>query len=162
MHLNIRHSYIFFKYSLCFFIIELIIIPIFNITPIRFLGLGSSNWVSCMNSNIKQDLETLRPVKKSKNQVSAADLWMYRIWVLIRFVTAAIGGYALAVLSTIIISRVFIAHPVDAVMSATLLSFLLHVGAFIWVFMVNSHIKACLGILIPVAGLYAIHLAIGA
>ena len=115
-----------------------------------------------MNSNINQGVGTSRPVKKSKVQVSSTDLWMYRIWVGLRFATASLGGYALAVFSTLIITRLFINDPVNAVMSATLLSFCIHVAAFIWVFMVQSHIKACLGVLIPMVALCLFNLVLGA
>lgn len=41
-------------------------------------------------------------------------------------------------------------------MSATLVAFLLHTTAFIWVFMVNKTLKATLGIVVPCLVLFAL------
>lgn len=73
----------------------------------------------------------------------------YRLTILYRFVLAIFGGYALAVVSSLLLSVVFSNIPASAVMSATMLAFIIHCGIFIWVFMVNSTIKASLGVIIP-------------
>ncbi len=47
--------------------------------------------------------------------------------VLYRFALALLGGYLLAALSALTIAKVFIANPVNAAMSATLIAFVLTV-----------------------------------
>jgi hypothetical protein len=50
----------------------------------------------------------------------------------------------------------FIANPLNAAMSATLIAFCLNCAAFIWVFMVQKTLKATLGIAVPCIALYAL------
>lgn len=85
----------------------------------------------------------------------------YRFMVFYRFALALIGGYILASLSAIVIAQIFEAHRSSAAMSATLIAFSLHCGAFIWVFMVNKTLKASLGIIIPSIILFIIYKCLG-
>lgn len=74
----------------------------------------------------------------------------YRLQILYRFVLAIFGGYALSVLTAIVISLGFPSLQASAVTSGTMLAFIIHCAVFIWVFMVNSVIKASLGVIIPI------------
>ena len=85
-----------------------------------------------------------KPAKKKKVDTPLS----YRLMVLYRFALALLGGYLLA--------KVFIANPVNAAMSATLIAFCLNCAAFIWVFMVQKTLKATLGIAVPCIALYAL------
>lgn len=86
-----------------------------------------------------------KPVKKRLLPLS------YRLHVLYRFILAIFGGYALAVLISVVVSLAFPSVQASAVMSATMLAFIAHCGVFIWTFMVNSVVKASLGVFVSIA-----------
>lgn len=92
------------------------------------------------------------PTKQSVN----TSLIGYRFMIFYRFALALIGGYVLASLSAVVIAQYFIEYRASAAMSATLVAFLLHTTAFIWVFMVNKTLKATLGIVVPCLVLFAL------
>lgn len=73
----------------------------------------------------------------------------YRLGVASRAIAAIIGGYALAAASTAVLSLVLPLPRVDAVMTATLLSFTVYTCAAIWVFAARDALRAWLGIGVP-------------
>jgi len=73
----------------------------------------------------------------------------YRLGVASRAIAAIIGGYALAAASTAVLSLVLPMSRVDAVMTATLLSFTVYTCAAIWVFAARDALHAWLGIGVP-------------
>jgi len=73
----------------------------------------------------------------------------YRLGVASRAIAAILGGYALAAASTAVLSLVLPLPRVDAVMTATLLSFTVYVFAAIWVFAARDALRAWLGIGVP-------------
>ncbi|AOA58373.1 hypothetical protein [Acinetobacter larvae] len=82
----------------------------------------------------------------------------YRLKIFYRFILALVGGYLLASFSAMFISLAFSQHPASAVMSATMLAFIIHCAVFIWTFMVNSTLKASLGVIIPIIMAYLIYI----
>lgn len=64
-----------------------------------------------------------------------------------RIVAALLGGYALAALSSVAMLALPM-NKVQAVITGTLLSFLVYAGAVIWVFAVRSALKAWMGLII--------------
>lgn len=80
----------------------------------------------------------------------------YRLGVASRSVTAIVGGYLLAALSTMLLSVCLPMARVEAVMTATLLSFAIYTCAVMWVFATGSALRAWLGLLIPGAVMAAI------
>lgn len=73
----------------------------------------------------------------------------YRLGVASRAIAAILGGYALAAASTAVLSLVLPLPRVEAVMTATLLSFTVYVCAAIWVFAARDALCAWLGIGVP-------------
>lgn len=73
----------------------------------------------------------------------------YRLGVASRAIAAIVGGYALAAASTAVLSLVLPLPRVDAVMTATLLSFTVYTCAAIWVFAARDALRAWLGIGVP-------------
>lgn len=73
----------------------------------------------------------------------------YRLGVASRAIAAIVGGYALAAASTAVLSLVLPLPRVDAVMTATLLSFTVYTCAVIWVFAARDALRAWLGIGVP-------------
>ena len=73
----------------------------------------------------------------------------YRLGVASRAMAAILGGYALAAASTAVLSLVLPLTRVDAVMTATLLSFTIYTCAAIWVFAARDALRAWLGISVP-------------
>ncbi|RBA23552.1 DUF3649 domain-containing protein [Herminiimonas fonticola] len=73
----------------------------------------------------------------------------YRLGVASRAIAAILGGYALAAASTAVLSLVLPLPRVDAVMTATLLSFTVYTCAAIWVFAARDALRAWLGIGVP-------------
>jgi len=110
-----------------------------------------------MNNSVQLDVAAAtesRPLRsKAKTKKQPISL-SYRGMIFYRFCLALLGGYALASLSAMVIAELFSKDRVDAVMSATLLAFVLNCAVFIWVFMVNKTLKASLGILIPCLALF--------
>ena len=98
-------------------------------------------------------------VRRKKPPTSS--LFSYRLMIAYRFLLALVGGYILAVLSSLVIAQTFASHKGSAAMTATLLAFVIWAGAFIWVFMVNKTLKASLGIFVPMLGLYLLYQGLG-
>lgn len=93
----------------------------------------------------------LKPkINSSKNVNSSARL-RYRLMIFLRFVLAIFGGYYLAAISATVLGMSFSSEPLkaNAVLSATMLAFVLYCAVFIWVFMVSSTLKAWLGVIVP-------------
>lgn len=93
----------------------------------------------------------IRERVQKKAQVGADTVLRYRWMIFTRFVLAIFGGYYLAAIVAMCIATLFNSEPYQAyaVLSATMLAFVIHCAAFIWIFMVNSTLKAWLGIIIP-------------
>ena len=111
-----------------------------------------------MNSTTQIDAlvhsEKVRPKPARKKKVDTP--LSYRLMVLYRFALALLGGYFLAALSALTIAKVFIANPVNAAMSATLIAFCLNCAGFIGVVMVQKTVKATVGIAVPCIGVYGL------
>ncbi|MDO8304206.1 DUF3649 domain-containing protein [Herminiimonas sp.] len=73
----------------------------------------------------------------------------YRLGVASRAVAAIVGAYAMAAASTAVLSLALPMPRVDAVMTATLLSFIVYTCAVIWVFAARDALHAWLGIGVP-------------
>lgn len=73
----------------------------------------------------------------------------YRLGVASRTVAAIVGAYAMAAASTAVLSLALPMPRVDAVMTATLLSFTVYTCAVIWVFAARDALHAWLGIGVP-------------
>jgi len=63
-----------------------------------------------------------------------------------RIIAALLGGYALAALASVAVLALPM-NKVQAVITGTLLSFLVYAGAVIWVFAVRSALKAWIGLI---------------
>lgn len=100
--------------------------------------------------------------KKNSQTKPKPQLLAYRCMIAYRFILACFGGYLLASLTAVAIADLFIEHGSSAAVAATLIGLCLHVGAFIWVFMVNQTLKATLGIFIPSLMLFALTQFLGA
>jgi apolipoprotein N-acyltransferase len=74
----------------------------------------------------------------------------YRRGVASRAIAAILGGYVLAALSTALLALALPMPRVDAVMTATLLSFTVYTCAAIWVFAARDALRAWLGVGVPV------------
>lgn len=87
----------------------------------------------------------------------------YRLGVASRAIAAILGGYALTAASTAVLSVLLPMARVDAVMTATLLSFTVYTCAAIWVFAARNAWRAWLGIGVPTVvmglGLYLLRSA---
>lgn len=79
----------------------------------------------------------------------------YRLAVFSRAVAAIGGGYLLAALTTALLALCLPMARVDAVITATLLSFAIYTCAVLWVFATRSALRAWLGLLLPCAALAA-------
>jgi hypothetical protein len=71
----------------------------------------------------------------------------YRLAVLSRVGAAAIGGYALATVSSILLSHVLPMPKAQAVLTGVLISFAIYTCAIMWVFSVSTATKAWSGLL---------------
>lgn len=71
----------------------------------------------------------------------------YRLAVASRALAAAVGGYVLAWFATIVLSLAWPAPKAQAVMWATMISFLVYALAVIWVFATRSAARAWAGML---------------
>jgi hypothetical protein len=101
------------------------------------------------------------------NKQAAASSWlsqkaMYRWMVFSRVIAGFIGGYILTAYITMVLAQLFPMSRADAVVLASLLSYLWFCIAIIWVFAVKSAVKAWLGILGAIALFAAIHYSIKA
>lgn len=65
-----------------------------------------------------------------------------------RIVAAAVGGYVLAVMASIVVAEGLPTAQFDAVMAGVLLSFLFHLGIILWVFAVRCIRWMWLGLLV--------------
>jgi len=70
----------------------------------------------------------------------------YRAGVAVRALAAIFGGYALTAIAMALLARSVPASRVEAVMTATLLSFLCYACIVMWVFAVRSAARACIGL----------------
>jgi hypothetical protein len=66
-----------------------------------------------------------------------------------RALTAIFGGYAFASISVVFLSFVLPMQRAEAVMTATLLSFAIHVVAALWAFAARTALRAWIGLLVP-------------
>lgn len=80
----------------------------------------------------------------------------YRLGVASRSVAAIVGGYVLAALVTMLLSVSLPMARSEAVMTATLLSFVIYTCVVMWVFATGSALRAWLGLAIPAAVIAAI------
>lgn len=103
---------------------------------------------------------TENPSGKTRQKVKP-NLFAYRFMIFYRCVLAGVGGYILASLAAMLIAQTFSEYQSSAAMSATLIAFVLHTCAFIWVFIVHKTSKATLGIIIPVIALYVCYQLLG-
>lgn len=111
---------------------------------------------SHLELSVDQPTSAKRPSSPAKTKVQPK-LTAYRFMIFYRFLLALIGGYVLAALAAMLIAQGFSDYRSSAAMSATMIGFCLHAGAFIWVFMVNKTLKASLGILLPILFLYLVY-----
>ncbi len=81
--------------------------------------------------------------------MSFSPLLRYRLAVASRAIAAIGGGYLLAAAVTTVLSLVLPLSRSEAVVTATLLSFLVYACAAIWVFAAASAWRAWIGIAIP-------------
>lgn len=106
-----------------------------------------------MTTDLITPVEQPVPTKVSSKKVKTQKKSMirYRVMIFFRFVLAIFGGYYFAAITAMLIGVFFHTEPLkaNAVMSATMLAFILHCGVFIWVFMVNSTLKVWLGVILP-------------
>ena len=85
---------------------------------------------------------------------------MYRLGVASRAIAAIFGGYVLAALGTALMSLVLPMDRVDAVVSATMLSFTVYTCAVVWVFAARSAARAWFGLAVPGAAMAALTWAV--
>lgn len=87
----------------------------------------------------------------TSKQGDPSALVRYRLMVFLRFVLAIFGGYYLAAITATVMGMAFVAEPlkVNAVLSATMLAFIIYCAVFIGVFMVRSTLKAWMGVILP-------------
>jgi hypothetical protein len=82
-------------------------------------------------------------IKKSKGHPPG-----YRLAVLSRVAAAVVGGYALAAILPILLSRVLPLPKAEAVLTAVLLSFVVYTCAILWVFAVRTAGRAWSGLMV--------------
>lgn len=83
--------------------------------------------------------------------------WVFRFSVTSRVLAAALGGYALALVSSIVLAYCLPGSRSDSVLWGTQLSFVIYACAVIWVFSTPTALRAWVGMLLPtlVLGLLA-------
>ncbi len=70
------------------------------------------------------------------------------VWdVPLRILTAAVGGYVLTSLVTMLLARTLPGNPLDTAMAATLMSFAIYTAAIVWVFAARTAMTAASSIL---------------
>lgn len=79
----------------------------------------------------------------------------YRLAVASRALAAVGGGYALAALATTALALWLPLQRAEAVITATLVSFIVYLGAVVWVFAARSAWRAWAGLALPSAFLAA-------
>lgn len=77
--------------------------------------------------------------------------WRWRAGVASRALAAIAGGYLLAALAATALAVWPPLHRAEAVITATLASFIVYLCAVLWVFAARTALKAWLGIAIPAA-----------
>lgn len=93
--------------------------------------------------------------------MSSSLLLRYRLAVASRAVAAIGGGYLLAAAATTVLSLVLPLSRSEAVVTATLLSFLVYACAVIWVFAAATAWRAWIGLAIPTVVLALAGAALG-
>lgn len=73
----------------------------------------------------------------------------YRFGIASRGIAAIVGGYGLAASATAWLALLLPLSRVDAVITATLLSFIVYTCAVLWVFAARNAWQAWLGIVVP-------------
>lgn len=92
--------------------------------------------------------------------ISGAGLARYRWAVFSRIIAAVLGGYALASVSAAALAIWLPMRRVDAVVTASMLAFVIYSVAIMWVFAARSTTRAWAGIMLPTAalgGLFWLH-----
>lgn len=84
-----------------------------------------------------------------KQAMQSGPTVMYRLAVFSRVLAAIVGGYVLAALCTAVIAQVLPMAKADAVMTATMLAFIIYACAVIWVFAARDALRAWIGIALP-------------
>lgn len=82
--------------------------------------------------------------------------WRYRLAVASRAVAAIAGGYALSALSATALALLLPLARAEAVIAATLASFVIYTCAVMWVFAARSAWRAWAGLAVPSALLAAL------
>lgn len=77
--------------------------------------------------------------------------WQYRASVVARILAATAGAYALTSALVAVLAAVLPMARIEAVVTATLLAFLVYALAVIWVFAAGSAARAWIGLLAPTA-----------
>lgn len=95
------------------------------------------------------------PDEPTRKDAAASSSTRYRVAVAARLILAAFGSYAVAALSTAVLSLVLPLVRSEAVATATLLSFAIMAGAVVWVFAARTLGRAALGIGLPIGILAA-------
>ena len=87
--------------------------------------------------------------------------WRYRLTILSRTLAAALGGYALtaAFAGALSLALAQAMPRVDAVLTATMLAWLVYAAAVAWVFYARTSWGAWLGMLAPAAAMGAMAMA---
>lgn len=78
-----------------------------------------------------------RPAARSGPQKAKRPGWD----VPLRILLAAVGGYTLTSLCTVLLARILPGSPVDASLGATLMSFAIATGLVVWVFAARNALK---------------------
>ncbi|ENW96372.1 hypothetical protein [Acinetobacter sp. NIPH 298] len=87
----------------------------------------------------------------SKNRIQQSSLLKYRLMIFSRFVLAIFGAYYLVAIAVMLIVFLFPSEPLkaNAVLSVTMLAFIIHCALFVWIFMVKSTLKVWLAVVLP-------------
>jgi hypothetical protein len=75
----------------------------------------------------------------------------YRLGIASRAIAAIFGGYGVTALTTALLAVILPMVRIDAVLTATLLSFTVYTCAVLWVFAASSAFRAWLGLVLPAA-----------
>jgi hypothetical protein len=81
--------------------------------------------------------------------------------VVARVVAAALGGYVLTYAATACLALLLPLPKTEAVLTATMLSFIIYTSAILWAFAASTPIKAWLGLVVPAIICAAIALPLG-
>ncbi|MEW7851310.1 iron transporter [Massilia aurea] len=94
------------------------------------------------------------PSRPAPAQAATTALTRYRLAVAVRSLVAIFGGYALSAACAIWLGHLLPAlgmTRLDAVLTASMLAFVVHACAAIWVFAIAGTWRAAIGILVPAA-----------